>query len=314
MNQSNKIEIHHRRISNINSLSKALNFDQRHLEFLVQHCGSEMYKENPQIKKDGSIRVCYSVKEPLKICQNKIAQVFFKQKIKFPPYITGSVKGCDFYTNAQIHVGAKFQINDDISSFFPSTSENLVFNVWKYLFKFSDEVANCLTKLTTLNGVLPQGASTSSYIANCVFFAQEPNMVKEFNEKNLIYSRYVDDIVVSSKAHVDGQSIEFIKKHVWNLINSFGYQVKVSKSSITTGAKQSKMQVTGVTNGFDKLKLSREKRKQIEIEVYKFTKTNFINSNEYSCAFKSVSSKISYLARFHPHEAEKLRAVINTNE
>lgn len=44
---------------------------------------------------------------------------------------------------------------------------------------FSDDVAEILTMLTTKDGGLPQGAVTSSFLANLVFWDYEPSLVEK---------------------------------------------------------------------------------------------------------------------------------------
>ena len=94
--------------------------------------------------------------------------------------------------NAELHVGRKILIKEDIKSFFPSTSSDLVVSVWHSLFGFSHEVSRCLTALTTLNGQLPQGAKTSTFLANLVLWKNEPDLVAYLRSNGLQYSRYID--------------------------------------------------------------------------------------------------------------------------
>lgn len=117
--------------------------------------------------------------------------------------MTGSLKGCDYKTNATLHAGSSIVINEDITLFFPSTSDTIVHNIWQHFFGFGNEVAECLTKLTTRQGELPQGAITSSFLANMVFWKDEPILQASFRARGIIYSRYVDDIAVSSVNFLD---------------------------------------------------------------------------------------------------------------
>src|SRR5690606_42051319 len=77
---------------------------------------------------------------------------------------------------------SRIVINEDISGFFPSTSAEHVFNIWHELFGCSQEVSQCLTQLTTRRGELPQGAITSSFLANLVFWQDEPRSEEHTSE------------------------------------------------------------------------------------------------------------------------------------
>jgi hypothetical protein len=107
----------------------------------------------------------------LKTIQERI-KVKILYKVFYPRYLQGSIKDDgikrSYISNAKIHANSRIVINEDITKFFPSTSEQLIFDIWKIFFGFSDKVARYLTKLTTKDGLLPEGAKTSSYLANLV--------------------------------------------------------------------------------------------------------------------------------------------------
>ena len=88
--------------------------------------------------------------------------------------ISGYQKDKSYRTNAALHAGAKIVICEDVEGFFPSTSAARVYDIWRYFFGCTDTVGELLTKLTTKEGALPQGAITSSYLANLAFWRDEP--------------------------------------------------------------------------------------------------------------------------------------------
>lgn len=51
-------------------------------------------------------------------------------RVSFPKYLTGSLKGRDYITNAQLHSGARVLICEDVTKFFPSVSTEKVFDIW----------------------------------------------------------------------------------------------------------------------------------------------------------------------------------------
>lgn len=107
--------------------------------------------------------------------------------------------------HAQIHCNKKILINEDILDFYPTTSYELVKRVWKHQFNFSDTVAEILTKITTYSGQLPQGWKTSSYIANLALLPIEAHLVELLENKGYSYSRFIDDITVSSPTFISPQ-------------------------------------------------------------------------------------------------------------
>ena len=90
--------------------------------------------------------------------------------------------------------------------------------MWQRFFCFPIDVAQTLTKLTTFNGFLPQGAATSSYIANLIFWDKEPDIEHNLRERDVYYSRYVDDITVSTNRKLSKQERGDIKSLVYGML------------------------------------------------------------------------------------------------
>src|SRR5690606_10788268 len=89
-------------------------------------------------------------------------------KIDLPNYAFGAVKGKDNVDNAKQHQGKKYKFTTDLKDFFPSITNKAV-NEMFVSQGFSHKVSGLLTKLTTYKGKIPQGAPTSSTLANLVF-------------------------------------------------------------------------------------------------------------------------------------------------
>lgn len=307
MNKSLKINSAHKRITSIESLAKALNWDCQNLIFLVKNIGVHLYREIKQTKSDGAVRICYNPLEPLKTLQTRIQKTFFKTKFEFPSYITGSVKGNDFKTNAEQHLNAHILFSEDISSFFPSINAVVVFKIWSSLFNFPKDIAQILTELTTRAGFLPQGSPTSSFIANCVFFEDEPDLVDFYRARGMTYTRYVDDVCISSKVPIQAEDKTIILSKFYGMLKKNGFQPKRSKHSITTKSTQSKMKVTNIIVGFNLVKLTRESRNKINKEIYEFSKQQYRSKIEQEKVFKSLTGKVNHIRRFHPIEGVRLK-------
>lgn len=190
-----------RRIGSMTSLSKALKISVDELKILSKKA-NELYRLAKSISKpDGSFRNTYDAFKPLKKVHRNI-KLSILDYVIYPPYLTGGLKGYDYKVNASLHTGAKIVINEDIAGFFPSTSVDKVRQIWQKFFCFEKEVAACLTSLTTYKGELPQGAITSSFLANLALWKDEPTLNIKLQSSGIIYSRYVDDIAVSSKKYL----------------------------------------------------------------------------------------------------------------
>lgn len=188
-------------IGSVGALAATLGYDAASLARLVKTVGDHYIKfELP--KKSGGVRQICSPKPELKAIQQRINTRIFGN-CKFPWYLQGSIKDPDrprdFVSNAREHAKGKHFILSDIESFFPSMRPGNVKKVFKYLFRFPDDVSDVLVALTTLDNQVPQGAPTSSYLANLIFYDVEHTLVSDLQKVGCRYTRLIDDISVSSE-------------------------------------------------------------------------------------------------------------------
>ncbi len=195
-------------IKDFNNLARVCAVEPTHLLAILKNIDSYYYmKEEPKkdrqtgkIKLDengkAKMRKIFPSKGRLKLVQKNL-ELYFKT-FHFPPYIMGGIKKRDNVKCVNTHKGNKFHFLTDIESFFPSiTSEMVRFTLEKT--GFPRYVAEYITKLFTYKGFVPQGAPTSTFMANLVFFVNADKRIKGFCEKKgLTYTRFVDDLWFSS--------------------------------------------------------------------------------------------------------------------
>ncbi len=175
-------------IRNTSALSLSLGLPEILLVNTAAQADKLYRKAKKIVKPDGSIRQPFDALPPLKAIQRRIKDRILK-RVEFPSYLTGSLSGRSYRTNAALHAGARIIICEDVESFFPSTNSVRVRDIWLNFFHFSEEVVSILTHLTTKEGELPQGAITSSYLANLSFWNQEPRLHAKLAQKGIVYSR-----------------------------------------------------------------------------------------------------------------------------
>jgi len=265
-------------------------------------------------KKNGDLRPTSDAERPLKDIHEKINQRLLKQ-VTYPTYLLGGIADKktprDYKRHATIHSGKKILISEDIKDFFPNTTDKVVFNIWKRFFNFSPEVARVLTSLTTLNGFLPQGWKTSGYLANLAFWDVESKLVEEFEKRGFSYSRLMDDITVSSRAHISIKQKHYIVSEIYGMLFAKGYSPKRTKHQIMTSSK--KMEVTGLTVNSTSPKLPRKERDNIRAAVHRCENHSMHdrNSKTYETLWNHVSGKVGKLKRFHLERSAKLRKRLN---
>jgi hypothetical protein len=210
-------------IHSLKALSLALGEPAELLMSLAKR-SSNLYRHVPQTKKDGSVRHTYDAYEPLKSIQRKIVDKFLA-RVLYPDYLHGGIKDSNarrsIYSNARMHGKARTILLQDIKDFFPSISVLHVKQIFTGLFGFSDDVSQVLALLTTRSGVVPQGASTSGYLANLVFWDIEPALVTCLRTRGLTYSRFADDITISSMKPLERLVLKELVGVLW--LNDSGH-------------------------------------------------------------------------------------------
>ena len=167
-------------------------------------------------------------------------------------------------------------------------------------------MSQCLTQLTTRQGELPQGAITSSFLANLVFWQDEPILHTKLASQGLIYSRYVDDIAVSSKAFLTNQEKSEVMRQIYGMLLKLGYQPKRAKHEISTSG--ARMEVTKLSvnakPGLGKAVYSRTRAavRDIELRISNGEILSFERG-----PYAQAMGRVLHLERFHPGKAAPLK-------
>jgi retron-type reverse transcriptase len=292
-------------ICEISALSLSLGVSEQLLINVASQADS-LYREAKPIKKpDGSIRQPFDALPLLKPIQRRIKDRILK-RVEFPEYLTGSLSGRDYRTNAAMHSGAKIVICEDVEKFFPSTTHDHILDIWLNLFHFSAEVASLLTQLTTKERSLPEGAITSSYLANLAFWNQEPRLQAKLAQQNIVYSRYVDDISISSKQSLSKVEQTALIAQVYGMLKQYGYKAKRRKHETFTSGRRMLTTKLMVNR---KPALPTEDRQNIRAAVHALEKR--IASGEMGAEIKTelnrVTSRVGRLGTLHATEAAPLK-------
>jgi hypothetical protein len=246
--------------------------------------------------------------------QKEIKRTIF-YNIDYPIYLQGGVKDeavpRDAISDASIHAGREVIISEDISDYFPSIKSSLVLETWQYFFNFPEEVALVLSSLTTYDGFLPQGAPTSSYIANLIFWDIEPLIEFELREQGFIYTRYIDDITVSADNRVTKHEIEFIVSKIVGMLSKKDLKPNRDKHAIHTRAERRNVHNLNVNTG--KPTMSKEERKNIRAAVFQCERKAKEDpySTEFGEMFERVQGRVAYMKRLHPQKGKQYQDRLN---
>ena len=251
--------------------SHVLHKDEERVNYIIEH-PKEFYTEffryktdklgnkrqnKPQYKDrfgEYWTRVINPPKEELKGIQRCINK-YLIDNIKMPEYAYGGIKHKDIIRNARYHKGQKYVFQTDLKDFFPYITHKNVYEMFVRV-GFSPDVSSLLTKLTTYKGHLPQGAPTSTTIANLVFMPIGLALQAIAEREGLRFTTFVDDVTLSSQT-----DFKHIVPEIIEIITSSGFKISQGKTTYRSGITD----ITGVkmlNNSMiltDKIKASIEK-------------------------------------------------------
>lgn len=293
-------------ISRVCSLAKLLSIAKDDLVDIASKADNYFYIAKRVVKPNGDIRITYDARPQLKVIHEKIKNNIFG-KVNYPDYLQGGLKKRDYISNVKKHVSRKTLITEDIFNFFPSINFSVVYKMWLHAFNFSPAVADVLAKLTTYNGFVPQGAKTSGYIANLIFWDKEAKLVNYLAKVGISYSRFVDDITLSSNNKLsDNTYTDYIAK-TYGMLLSKGVKPNRKKHKIMlTGSRQV---IHKLNTQSGKPTIPKNERDKIRSAVFQLElfPINHRNQIRYKERFQSVMGRVNMLSRLHPKEGTQLK-------
>jgi retron-type reverse transcriptase len=145
----------------------------------------------------GSRRIAAPAPE-LKQLQRRILKRLLS-RLKAHPSATGFQRGHSIVTNARVHARKPVVVRMDMSDFFGSTSAKRVEAYFRAV-GWNGESARLLTRLSTHEDGLPQGAPTSPRLSNLVNVRLDARLSALAGKLGAVYTRYADDITFSFSA------------------------------------------------------------------------------------------------------------------
>ena len=191
----------------------------------------QMYETFNIPKRSGGYREICAPNDELKALQRELANTFTKT-MKFLPHNAahGFTKKRNCKTSLEIHKahGARWFLKMDIKDFFPNTTFEKILEAMNTVYPFcnlTEKQKWLYTCVCTLSEHTPQGAPTSPIITNMVMVANDVKITKYCKEKGFTYTRYADDILISSPVHFDWQTVQ---QEIARILT--GYELKQEKT------------------------------------------------------------------------------------
>lgn len=163
----------------------------------------------------------------------------------------------------------------DFSNFFGSTTPEFLMNMMSQIFPVSEIIKNPKGKeelrkaldLCFLNGGLPQGTPISPYLTNVMMIPIDHKISNDLKKEpnTFVYTRYADDMIISSKRDFDIKKLEF---YITNVLSKFGAPFVLNTKKTRYGSNSGRNWNLGVMlNKDNQITIGHKKKKQFKAMV-----------------------------------------------
>lgn len=277
----------------------------------IEYGYDNMYKTFQIPKRSGGFREICAPEDDLKNLQHSIMKQVTKG-LRFLPHNAahGFTKKRNCKTSLQVHqaAGSRWFLKLDIKDFFPSTKFGLILTTMDHVYPFClmpDHLKDKFVTLCTRDGATPQGAPTSPMITNMVMVPNDVAITKYCKEHNLVYTRYADDILISSKVSFDWEQVQ---QNIQNILQN--YELKTEKTRY--GSFNGRNWNLGLMyNNQGKITVGHKKKQLVKNMVHNYMTKPECRTYE---NWYNLIGTIGYCAYIEPEYFEKYIETIKANK
>ena len=267
----------------LESLQRQSGLSRSRLIYLAE-TSSKRYKVYSIEKRTGGHRtICHPSKQ-IKAIQRWLNKTLFKT---FPvhEHATAYKKEASIRENAARHLGSLFTLRMDFVEFFPSFSQDGIKSVIieenrKRELGLSVEDVEFVSNVVTRNEFLTIGAPSSPMISNFMMFDFDELVSEMALEKELIYSRYADDLFISA---FRPNGLDGVAEAVEEAAQDYEHaSLRVNRRKTAYLSRRYRRTITGLIVTPDhRVSIGRERKREIKSLVHRFSSGN-LGSEEVS--------------------------------
>jgi len=239
----------------------------------------EQYTKFFILKRSGGRREILAPSESLKVLQETLVyRLKYDYRVLEHNSAHAYTEKRSIVTNAKVHKNNFNFINVDLTNFFPSITKDII----KYSFKQNanlHEIFNVLPEnlektffdIILYNGALPQGSKASPFISNLVMipFDYNLNLYLKNNRRNIVYTRYADDLTFSSKPliYINDiiDAINWAKEQAYGSLGEF---IKINNEKTRKTTYKGKNRVTGIKiNAENNLSIGYKEKQRLKMDM-----------------------------------------------
>ncbi len=234
------------------------------------------------LKQEDKDRVIYVPCKTVKMAQRYILDNYLS-KLKPHDGCFSYTKGKSTVLMADYHIENKFFLHLDIKHYFDNMNwdvfERVVINNFHgtdFCLLLEDKESRIVKNILTFKGRFRQGSVTSPYVSNLYLFEldQELNNFVSKNIPNGKYTRYSDDIIISSSERIDSGIVDYIKCKLKQYKLRLNYK-KVRFFNVTSHARVVGISITNDGRLTVPTDIKKKVKKMVYLALEKNEKCNF---------------------------------------
>lgn len=252
-------------LTSFDDLVKELRLSRKLVYWLTKQDADGRYKTFFIKKSNGDNRKINAPSLSLKIVQRWILEnILYKIKASQYSYgfIRGERRGSPLACCAEKHKDNLYILKLDLKNFYPSINREKVYYIFANI-GYNASVSNLLTNICVVNKELPQGAVTSAYLANLICKKLDLRIAGYCNKRNIVYTRYADDLTFSSD---DRELLRKIYRMIKNIVEDEGFFLNKKKTTFMT--PKNHKTVLGITLNEGSLKAPREIKRSVRAMLH----------------------------------------------
>ena len=252
----------------VDRISLELKLDPIYISRIADRA-SYYYKDFVIPKKNGGKRYISQPSPELKTLQYWILHNILKE-LPISKAACAYQKGNSIKKHAEMHRESRHILHADISNFFPSIHSSHLIQILKNNKDVFDklnldfkESVNDIGKICFRNDRLCIGAVSSPAISNIIMCSFDGMLLNYCKSHNYIYSRYADDICISSKSYIENSEIKFLREQLYMR----GFKINTRKTRFYSSKYRRKITGLIVTNN-SQISIGTKQRNNIKRMIY----------------------------------------------
>ena len=286
------------KLRSMRDLAFRLGVSQKTLKTVAAHAGG--YYRPFTVRRGAKVRQIDNPIGPLRLLQDRIHERLLRP-LQLPEYLHGGIPGRSPKTNVSDHLGQTTIVTADVGKCFPSITPSHIFLAWRETLGCTPTISRLLTQLTSFKGRLPQGAPTSTTLANLVLHVAGADVRRACATLGLTHTTFIDDLTFG------GARAPEVLNHAVLTMRKAGFRLPHRKIRIMRAGDQKR--VTGIVLG-PKLTVPKEVKSRVRAALHRLSVAK-PGSKDREAAIRSARGLIAHIGHVDRQAGERLKRMLN---